>query len=99
MKTTPAMTENMLRDAIVELARRLGWLYYFTSRSDHSPAGFPDLCLVRGGRLLFAELKVGRNTPTAEQYDWMAALSLCGVEVAIWRETDWHTGVIEEALR
>ena len=61
--------------------------------------GFPDLVLVRGARLIFAELKAGRkpceSLPTPEQKAWLDALRLVA-ETYLWTPKDWKT--IEEIL-
>jgi hypothetical protein len=83
------MNEDELRDKLIRpLAETLGWRVYFTWRSKHSPAGFPDLVLVHGaaGRLLFPELKkdmppnpspsaLKRLSPTAAQQAWLDDLA------------------------
>ena len=58
------MTEAQLQDAIVQMARVLGWLVYHTFDSRRSAAGFPDLVMVRNGRLIFAELKSATGKAT-----------------------------------
>jgi hypothetical protein len=95
----PRMSEKQLRQAIYDLARHLGYLVYWTWTSRHSPPGFPDLVLVRDGRIVFAELKVGRNRTTAAQDAWLAALRRCGLTAVVWRPEDWHSGEIEGKLR
>jgi hypothetical protein len=92
------VTEAELQAAIVELAQLLGWRVYHTHDSRHSAAGFPDLVLVRGRRLVFAELKTGRRRVTEEQARWLAALGEAGVETHVWREDDWLNGDVERAL-
>lgn len=91
-----AMTERQLLDAILGTPRNpgialaLGWRGYHTHRSQHSPAGFPDLTLVRRGRLVFAELKrqAAKYQPTPEQEAWLedlgevAAAAVTQVEAA-----------------
>jgi len=67
-------TEAPVRDAITEKATLLKWLWYHTYRSTKSKPGFPDLCLVRGERLLFIECKRAGKGPTKEQQEWLAAL-------------------------
>lgn len=52
-------------------------------------AGFPDLVLVRGDRLIFAELKVGSRRPTDEQRAWLDALNETAAEVYCWHPNDW----------
>src|SRR5262245_766911 len=82
---------------VVQLLRLHGWLYYHTWRSDHSPAGFPDLIAVRGGRLLAAELKRERGRLTAAQAQWRDALMAAGIEWHLWRPSD--RDAVLEALR
>lgn len=54
------MTERQFQPQVVQLARLCGWLIYHTFDSRRSAAGFPDLCMVRGDRCLFVELKSDR---------------------------------------
>lgn len=90
-------TETRFRDRVVAYATSLGWLAYFTQRSDRSPAGFPDLVLVRGDRTLFRELKVGRGRLSQEQWRWLRALIVAGNDVAVWTPADWGAIVRELA--
>ena len=53
--------ERELLAAVIDLARLRRWLCYHTHDSRHSAAGFPDLLLVRGRRLMAAELKTARG--------------------------------------
>lgn len=59
--------------------------------------GWPDLVLVRKGEIIFAELKVGKNTATPEQVQWLDELRETGAAAGVWRETDWDT--IVEVLK
>lgn len=89
------MTETEFRDQqIIPLAKLHGWKYYFTWKSYHSPKGFPDMVLVRGTRLIFAELKKNKGKVTPEQCGWLDALSQIqsvfhSIEVYVWRPSDW----------
>ena len=94
------VTERELTRAVLELAARLGYrtAHFRTSLTKRGTymtavqgdgAGFPDLVLVRRGRLVFAELKKDGRYPTGAQRDWLDALSGCGVEAHVWREKDW----------
>lgn len=93
-----AVTEAQLQATVLELALHRGWLSYHTHDSRRSAAGFPDLVLVRGDRLVAAELKSERGRPTPEQRQWLAALGqVTTVDAHLWRPSSWPD--IEEALR
>ena len=91
--------EAQFTSAVREEAKWAGWeLIYHTHNSQRSDLGFPDLVLVRGKRIIFAELKYDRGyedwdsrtkrkaTVTTEQKRWMDGLSkVDGVEVYLWR--------------
>ena len=81
--------EEAWQRQVLKLARLYHWRYYHTWLSMHSAAGFPDLVLVKGPRLIFAELKRDGEAPTAAQRAWLADLAAVpGVEVAVWRPRD-----------
>lgn len=52
-----AQTEEEFQRNVIAYAKKRDWIAYHTHRSERSEMGFPDLVLVRGGRLLFVELK------------------------------------------
>lgn len=87
-------TEAELDSALREASKDAGWIRYHTYRSVRSPAGFPDLVLVRPPEILFVELKSAKGKLTAEQETWLASLRACGLEVYVWRPADY-----EDALR
>jgi len=65
-------------------------------------AGVPDLCLpVPKGNYhgLYIEMKVGRNKPSANQKEWLAALSANGYAVAVCYGAAEARRRIEEYLR
>jgi hypothetical protein len=109
------VTERQLQESIIELATVLGWLSYHTFDSRRSTAGFPDLVLVRGSRILFAELKDAKGARSLEQDVWAEQLERVATAVAklaeceftdpahigyrLWRPADWHSGDIERELR
>jgi hypothetical protein len=75
---------------VVDLARLLLWRVYWTHRSDHSPEGFPDLAVVKGGTLHFLELKSARGRPTVAQANWLEELSVVRrVTADVYRPADW----------
>lgn len=102
-------TEKQFQAALLEYARIRGWLCYHTYDSRRSAAGFPDLVLVRGGDIIFAELKSKGGKVSPAQKHWLDTLAEAaflinrvkdqspGVEVVVWRPNNWPD--IEETLR
>jgi hypothetical protein len=85
---------------VVEIAEMFGWSWaHFrparTQRGWRTPvsgplgAGWPDLTLVKGDRLLFVELKREKGRPKPDQ---VFVLQLLGdaAEVYIWRPSDFE---------
>ena len=94
------ISEDRLQSAILDCAKLFGWLRYHTHDSRRSHCGFPDLTLVRGARIVFAELKSDTGKVTRAQRDWIDALAATGVvETYVWWPKDWTDGTIEEVLR
>lgn len=85
------MTEKEFQQQVIDFAKLNGWLVYFTWSSKHSPAGFPDLVMVHPDKykVVFVELKVGKNKLTASQEDWIDALCDAGEYVYVWYPEDW----------
>jgi len=78
---------------------RLGGLCYHTHDSRRSVPGFPDLVIVVGGRILYREVKLGAGRLTAEQEEWLAALTAAGADAAVWRfPADWPAALRELGL-
>lgn len=103
-----AMTERELLDSVVELARYRRWLVHHC-RPALSKAGryttpiqggkgFPDLILVRGRRVVVAELKSQKGKVAPEQTAWLGAFDKAGCDVYTWRPSDWLSGEIERVL-
>ena len=67
-------SERQFQAAVVQLAKVKGWRVYFTWRPIHSPAGYPDLFMVRRDRVIWAELKTSKGKTTPMQDDWLADL-------------------------
>lgn len=94
-----ATSEKDFQQAVIDYARLNNWIVYHTFRSDHSPAGFPDLVLCRqeiGGhgkarsRLLFLECKSERGRLTDRQDIWLRWLGFVpGVVARVVRPSDW----------
>lgn len=115
--TAVAMTEGELQEAIIDLAMLTGWLVHHdrparsrdgwrTAMQGH--VGFPDLCLARNSRVIFAELKRETESATPDQLRWLTALGYGRVdgytgalafETYLWRPSDWLDGRIEYILK
>lgn len=95
-------TEAAFQHAVIGLARVYGWRCFHapdnrpglrTGRPQALAApegkGFPDLVLVRGAALIFAELKTRTGRVSAQQREWLEALEETECEVYVWRPADW----------
>lgn len=99
-----SLTEKELQAAILELAALLRWrVAHFrparTAKGWRTPVsadgeGWPDLVMVRGGRMVAAELKRDRGQLTAPQVAWLEAFAAAGVETAVWRPADYPDRVL-----
>lgn len=96
-----AVPEREFQARVVALARQLGWRVHHTRPAQYrsgrwatpltGDAGLPDLILLRPPRLVFAELKSERGRVSKAQAEWLDALQQCvGVEVYLWRPSDWQ---------
>ena len=90
-------SEKEFQAAVVKLAKAKGWLAYHTHDSRRSEKGFPDLVLIRDGKLLIVELKTESGRVSPEQTVWLCALVACGVDVRTWRPSMWES--IAETLK
>ncbi len=85
----PEMTEKELSAQLVREAKNCGWLVARTWLSKFSPAGEPDLRMVRNGQMMIWELKgrLGKISPA--QQAWLNALALVpGIDVRVVRPSD-----------
>lgn len=98
--------EATFQSEVLALAKGLGWRTFHApanrpnprnGRIQHLEPGFPDLVLVRGTRLVFAELKRQTGKTTPAQDAWLADLRATGQEAYVWRPADWPQ--IRETLR
>ena len=96
----PVQSERDFQTAVVRYARIMGWrIAHFRPAQMRSGAwatpmqgdpGFPDLVMVRGGRVVFAELKRVGKKPQDLQSAWLDDLKACdGVEVYVWTADHW----------
>ena len=85
----PPEPERQFQQAVVDLAKALGWRVQFTWSSRHSPSGWPDLFMVQNGRAIAAEIKVVGKDPRPDQQAWLDELgAVPGIESYCWRPGD-----------
>lgn len=100
-------TEKQFEAAVREYAQLNGWLIFHPFDSRRSEAGYPDLTMVRDGRIVFAELKTDTGRVSKAQRRWLDALKVVegnlfsvsdreGFDVHVWRPADWW--LIERVL-
>lgn len=82
-------SEKAFQAAVRKKAEDNGWLVYAVRDSRQTPAGWPDLTLIRGGRLMFWELKMPKKKPTAAQQKWLGALARTGAGAEVMRPSNW----------
>lgn len=89
MRALPKLTEKQFMAQVIQLAKLFGWRVYHTHDSRRSVAGFPDLVLLKGEVLLVAELKVGKNDVTDEQWGWLRSFEQAGGRTFVWYPDQW----------
>ena len=102
------LSEADLQQSVVQMAHLYGWLVHHgrparTTNGWCTPitgdTGFPDLVLVREGRIIFCELKSARGRISPQQKRWLKQLSdNYLVKAVVWRPRDWFSGEIAETL-
>jgi hypothetical protein len=96
------MSEDRGRDSLDARIRRfcddLGLLRYHTHDARRSPRGYPDLTICGPGGVLFRELKTQRGKVTAEQREWLDALTAAGADAGVWRPIHLVTGQVAREL-
>ena len=95
-KGLPRETEAQFTRKVIQLAQLYGWQvkHDLPSRTKkgwrtayQGCGGFPDIVAARNGRVIGAELKVGKNKPTPEQLLW---LHHWGADGYLWYPSDWQ---------
>lgn len=94
-----ATSEKDWQAFVATFARFHGFRTYHTLRSTGSEPGFPDLVMIRKGRLIVAELKTERGKVTVSQQEWLDDFR--AVEgppsVHLWRPS--HADEVMEVLK
>ena len=88
------MNEKAFQEIVVTTARENGWMVYHTYDSRKSEPGFPDLCMVKNGWILFVELKTDKGKVTTAQRQWIEQFirhqyDCQNLLVEIWRPHIW----------
>ena len=96
--------EAKLQDDIIDLAKKTGWRYWHDSSRKKNRKGWPDLVLLRGGRMVVAELKRQQYKPNESQQAWLDAFSAVAeaasaqgadiISVHVWRPSDWPENIV-----
>lgn len=99
------MNEAAWQARVIACAQRLGWRVAHFPRVNPEgrwrtavaadAKGYPDLTMLRGSRLIFAELKTDKGRLRPDQRAWIeqlchASAMSYGFEVYLWRPRDWH---------
>jgi hypothetical protein len=97
------MKESEWQKKVIQIAHGLGWkiahfkgvamrrqngTVFFCTPVSADGAGWPDLVMTKGKRLIAAELKVGYNRVSDTQKGWLTSLAETGVETYVWKPTD-----------
>lgn len=84
------VSEAEFQELVLAQAHMRGFATYHTYDSRRSDPGFPDLVLVRGSQLIFAELKSAKGRLSDDQQGWLDRLSsVRSVETHLWRPSDY----------
>jgi len=85
-----SISEKEFQNQVIDILKLYSWKYYHTYSSLRSVAGFPDLCMCRDKRIIFAELKTEKGKTTVEQEKWLEKLHNTPAEVYLWRPSDFN---------
>lgn len=83
-----ALSEGAWQALVIDLAHVHGWFTFHPYDSRRSTPGWPDLTLIRGRELVFAELKRFNGKVTPDQAHVIELLEDAGQEVHVWRPQD-----------
>jgi hypothetical protein len=87
MRTELARSRELLGRAMAETRK---WRWWHDMDSRRNKAGLPDLLMVRGNRLVFAELKRRGGKVSQAQQEWLDELERCtSVEAHVWFPDDF----------
>lgn len=91
------LTEAEFQSQVVNLAESFGWQWMHIGRTGKHVAngakgtlgrGWPDLLLIRGSRIIFAELKAQKAPPLPEHQKAVLNILAQAAEAYVWRPSD-----------
>lgn len=85
--------EAQFQSWVIREAVAHGWdeeLIFHPKISFGSRKGWPDLSMVKDGRMIFLELKGPDGTPSPAQEKWVAAMQAAGQEAGFYWPKDWR---------
>jgi hypothetical protein len=91
-------SEAGFQQAVVDLAHWNKWLVHHARPAQtnkgwrtaiQGDAGFPDLVMAKGSRVVVAELKSDTGRVSPHQAEWLARLSHALTDVHVWSPKDW----------
>jgi len=90
-------SEAQLQRDVIQASKLLGWMCYSIPDSRRATSnGYPDLTFLYPGNgrsgsgdFFLAELKAENGVLSRERGGWIAGLHAGGVEVFVWRPSDW----------
>jgi hypothetical protein len=105
------MKESDLQNTVIEYAQLRGWkvahfrsvrvqrkdgTVYYQTPVQADGEGYPDMCMARGNRLVFAELKSDNGIISPAQDAWLKALAETEkCEVYTWKPCDFEQEIVE----
>lgn len=92
------MTEAQLQNAVIQLCKLLGVVWFHPYFSRRSAAGWPDLAVCGDQGFMLRELKTEVGRLTREQQKWGSMLRNAGVNWDVWRPADLHSGRVQREL-
>lgn len=88
------MQEAYLQNAVIDLCKQLGILWYHAYQPMRDPAGWADLSMSGWHGTIFRELKAEGEKPTPKQAEWGQRMLAGGENWALWFPADLQSGRI-----
>ena len=86
-----ALSEKAWQAQVLELAQLYGWWTYHPYDSRRSERGWPDVAFARTPEFFLSEFKTEKGRLTRAQESCIGLLRSCGVEVNVWRPSDFES--------